>query len=216
MKTMSLISKDSVPKAAALTLNFTADQVTKQQIKNVNSDFTVRTKFTINSMSSRHARPYKALNKAKGKKLRTMFSRSGTFSKYLWLQENNNEIRGIDGPIPIATKAARTAKSERRAIAKRFRLSRNQRFTEGSTISGGSGAETRVLRPKGRNRKFGIYQVKGRKMTMIRNLEHRKAKIKGTGFHKKAVKIKASNRLIAERFKRYGKQEIKKAVRRYA
>ena len=207
MKTLSLINKDAIPDAAAMTLNFTADQVTKQQIRNVKNDFTIRTPFTLRSMESGRAKPFKALNKASGNKLQRMFSRAGTFSRYLWMQEENHEVEGINGPIPIATKNARTSKSEKKSIAKRFRISRNAKLRPGSFGDSGKQFIGRIAG------KMGLWQKMKRGLRLLRNLDHDRAKIKGTHFHKKAVKRKGNNQLIAQRFKKYGQKEINKVVR---
>lgn len=217
MKVISSISKDALPEAAALTLNFTADQVTKQQIANVKRDMIVRTPFTIRSMSSGRAKPFKALFKARGKSMKRMFSIAGTFSPYLWMHEEGRNIEGKNGPIPIATDFARVRKSKKRSIAKRNRLSENQSLKNGSSFTSGNGAQMRVLKPrgsnKGRPRRFGVYTVVRGKMKMVRNLETNRAKVKGRHFHSDAVKRKGNNQLIASRFRKYGKKAIKKAVR---
>jgi len=209
MRAMKLIKKDALPEAVAMTLNFTADQVTKRQIQNVKNDFTIRTPFTLRSMESGRAKPFKALNKAKGKILKRMFSRAGTFSKYLWTQEENKTIEGIDGPIPIATKSARTAKSERRAIAKRFRISRNAKLRPGPFGDSGKQFIGKI------GGKMGLWQKMRNGLRLLRNLENDKVKIKGTHFHEKAVKKKASKQLIVKRFKKYGQKAMNKAVRKH-
>jgi len=220
MKTLSLISKDAIPNAAALTLNFTADQVTKQQISNARNGFLLRTPFTLRSMTTNRARPYKALNKASGKKLKTMFSKAGTFSPYLWMHEDGHTIKGKDnGPIPIATKTARVSKSKRKVIARRNRLNSSNSLRNGSTFTSEKGVEMRVMKPrgtnKGRPRKFGVYTITRGKMKMLRNLETSTVSVKGKGFHSRAVQRKGNNQLIAQRFKKYGQRELNKAVRKY-
>jgi len=210
--TMKLIKNTAVPKSVADTLNITADLVTKQQIRNVKNDFTIRTPWTLKSMESGRARPYKALNKAMGTNLDRMFSRAGTFSPYLWMQEENTEVKGIDGPIPIATNEARTSKSRRKAIAKRNRIKVTDKLRPGKF---GTGGNTFIGKPGGR--RYGMYKRtnKNNKLVMLRNLETTTAKITGTHFHEKAVKKKGNDFLIAQRFKRLGQKNINKAVRRH-
>lgn len=211
MTALKIISKESLPKAVAETLNITADMVTKQQIANVKSDFVIRTNFTLNSMKSGRARPYQALNKAKGQNLQRMFSRAGTFSKYLWLQENNQTIKGLRGPIPMATRKARISKSQRKAIRKVYRIDETDALKDGNY-----GSDPNIFIGKaGKSKRRGMYKrMKGGKITALRSLDVESAKIKGTGFHSKAVKRKGNNQLIVQRFKRIGQKYMNKAVRR--
>ncbi len=207
MKTMKLIGKDALPQSVAETLNITADAVTKQQMKNAQSDFIVRSKFTINSMKSGRAKPYLALNKARGTNLQRMFSRSGTFSAYLWKQEKGGNFEGIDGPVPIATKNARTSKKETKAIAKRNRISASMPLKDGSIENDQFIGNL--------NGKRGLYQrTKKGGIMMLRNLDSDSIKIKGTDFHQKAVDMKATKQLVSTRFRRIAQKKIDKAVRR--
>ena len=207
MKTMGLIGNDALPDSVAETLNVTADAVTKQQMKNAKQDFTIRTKFTLNSMKSGRAKPYLALNKAKGKNIQRMFSRSGTFSRYLWKQEDGGTFEGIDGPVPIATKNARTSKSEKKAIAKRYRLKPGQDIQNGSF---GNDQFVGVV-----NGKRGIYRrMKKGKLQMLRNLDSDSIRIKGTDFHSSAVKKKGTKQLVSTRFRRIAQKKLDKVARR--
>ena len=207
MVAMKLIGKDALPQSVAETLNVTADAVTKQQIKNANSDFIVRSKFTIGSMKVKRAKPYLALNKAGGKNIQRMFSRSGTFSKYLWKQEEGGTFEGLDGPVPIATIKARTGKNERKSIAKRFRISSSQPLTDGPLPNDQFIGSV--------NNKRGIYQrTKKGGITMLRNLDSDSVRIKGTGFHSKAVKMKGSKTLVSTRFRRIAQKKLDKVGRR--
>lgn len=208
MMAMKLIGNDALPEATAETLNITADAVTKQQMKNVQSDFIVRTKFTMNSMKSGRAKPYLALNKARGKSIQRMFSRAGTFSSYLWKQEEGGTFEGIDGPVPIPTLKARTSKSEKKAVAKRFRIKKSMPLDNGSTEND---QFIGVV-----NGKRGLYQrTKKGGLTMLRNLDSDTVRIKGTGFHSKAVKMKGTKQLVSTRFRRIAQKKIDKVGRRY-
>lgn len=207
MKAMRRLGNDALPNAVADTLNITADAVTKQQIRNAKKEFTIRTQFTLNSMKSGRAKPYKALNKAIGTNMQRMFSRAGTFSKYLWKQENGGTFKGINGPVPIPTLNARTGKSNKKAIAKRYRLNKSTQLTDGNidndqfvgTING----------------KRGVYRrMKKGKLQMIRNLDSDSVRIKGTNFHQDAVDKLGTPRFVSAVFRREAKKEIAKVVRR--
>lgn len=204
---MSAIRNTHIPKAVASTLNFTADQVTKEQIKNVKADFTIRTKFTLNSMVSGGAKPFKALNKARGTELKSMFSRAGTRSSYLWLQEDDNTVTGLNGPIPIATKAARTSKSERKAIAKKNRISKTAKLSPGNFGDSGNQFVGMI------HGRMGLWERSEGSLKKLRSLDTQSAKIEGTHFHSKAVEKQGNDKLIAQRYKKYGQKEINKAGR---
>lgn len=207
MKTMKLIGNDALPESVAETLNITADAVTKQQIKNVKSDFTIRNKFTLNSMKSGRAKPYLALNKAGGTNLQRMFSRAGTFSRYLWKQEKGGTFEGIDGPVPIATKNARTSRKLIKSISRKNRLSASMSLDDGLV-----GLDQFIGTVNG---KRGLYQrTKKGGLMMLRNLDSDSIKIKGTNFHQKAVDMKATKTLVSTRFRRIAQKRINKAVRR--
>ena len=210
-KAMRLIAKDALPVAAAATLNQTADMITSQQLKNVKRDFTVRTPYTLKSMESGRARPYKALNKAKGKNVDRMFSRVGSYSKYLWMQEDGGDFKAESGgAVPIATEQARTSKSDKKPIAKRHRLPPGE-LKDGPY---GNDGNQFIGTPKGGGRPRGLYlrDRNNKRLTMLRNLMSEIIHIKPTHFHKAAVKAKGSDQQIAHRFVKNAEKEIQKAV----
>jgi len=202
---LKIYGREALPKAVAETLNRTAEATTKQQIKNVRRTMTVRSKFTIKSMSSKRARPYTALNKATGKNIDRMFSRAGTISRYLWMQEENFIKKGLDGPIPIPTIAARTGKNIKKSVRKTFRLSPTQSLSDGEI-----GNNMFIGTPKGFSKR-GLYLRGPRKgvLRMLRNLETDEAKIKGKGFHSKAVKKYGTAQFIKAQFLKVSKKIMK-------
>lgn len=216
MKTMKLIGNDALPDSVSETLNVTADSVTKQQIKNA-GQFIIRTPFTLRSMQSSRAKPYKALNKAKGKNIQRMFSRSGTFSTYLWKQENGGTFAGLDGPVPIATDSARTSKNHKKAVAKRFRIKESDPLKDGAFGDTGKqfiGSPRGVVNGKARARGIYVRSGNNKRLTMLRNLESKSIKIKGTKFHAKAVDRKATKALVSTRFRRIAQKKLDKVARR--
>lgn len=198
MRTLAFLERDALPEAAAETLNRTADAVTNQQIRNVRRDLIVRTPFTLRSMTSPRSRPYRALNKARGKNIDRMFSRAGTYSPYLWLQEDDRTVRGIDGPVPIPTLDARVGKSNRRPIRKTFRLQASD------TLDGSLGPKTFAGAPRGGGRRRGVYlrSNRNKRLTMIRNLEHQSVRIRGSKFHSKAVRRYGTQQYVAAQHRR--------------
>ena len=203
---LKIYGRDALPKAVAETLNRTAEAVTKQQIKNVRRQMTVRSKFTIRSMLSKFARPWKALNKATGFDLNRMFSRAGTFSRYLWMQEDPFTKKGMNGPIPIPTLATRVGKNIKKTVRKKFRLSPGQSLADGDI-----GNNMFIGTPKGMNTR-GVYLKGPRKgvLTMLRNLEHSEVKLKGKGFHSKAVKKHGTAQFIKAQFFKVSKRILKR------
>jgi hypothetical protein len=192
----------ALPDAMSETLNTAADAVTRKQIKNVQRRLHVRTKYTTNSMKSGRAKPYYALNKAMGRNIDRMYSRAGTFSDYLWLQENDQTVEGINsGPVPIPTTKARTSDSIMKAIRKKYRLSANQNLDIGEI---GSEHRQFIGTPKGGGRPKGLYERRNnnKRLVMIRNLEKRKVNIKGVHFHRDAVRQYGTPQYIESKFNR--------------
>lgn len=204
MIAMKILKKDALPKVVAETLNRTADAVTKQQIKNVKKDLRVRTPYTLRSMEARGAKPFKALNKARGQNVDRMFSRAGTFSRYLWKQEKSKTYEGMNGPVPIPTLRARIGRNISKAIRRAFRLPLGQ-----SLSSGEIGNNMFIGKPGGG--KKGLYQKsKKGKLTMIRNLESDQIKIKGTHFHRNAVKKYGTQQFIKAQFQKIAVRTLKR------
>lgn len=211
MQAMKIVGKDALPVAVAKTLNGTATAVTKQQIRNVKRDLITRTKFTERSMQTIKRGEYKAIGLARGKDINRLFSRAGTVSPYLWLQEEDNTVSGIDGPKPIPTLAARISKNLNKAIRKQYRLKRTQSLQPGAF--GKSGYERYFAgKPKGGDRPYGLYmrQRANKQLVMLRNLEHDEVKIKGTHFHSNAVKKHGTQQFISAQFYKNMTLELKK------
>ena len=125
MHAMRLLGREVLPQVVAETLNETADAVTRRSLRYLQKRLTVRTKFTTNSLTRSGARPYKALNKARGNNIQRMFSRAGSISPYLGIQDTG----GTKGPrrgsrVPIPTRNARTGRNINKSIAARYNLGR--------------------------------------------------------------------------------------------
>ena len=199
---LKIYGRKALPKAVAETLNNTADAVTKQQIKNVKKDLRVRTKYTLNSMQRRGH----SINQARGLNVDRMFSRAGTFSRYLWTQEENFTKKGMSGPVPIPTLSARVGKNIQKTIRKQYRLLPAQ-----SLVDGGIDSKTFIGTPRGGSRKRGLYaRNKGNKyLVMMRNLEHKEVKIKGKHFHSSALKRYGTQQFIKAQFLKASKKILK-------
>lgn len=202
--TMKAIQNTAIPDAVRDTLNTVAHAVTKQQIREVERHFIVRTPFTLKSMERAGARPYKALNKAKGKNIGRMFSRSGSTSKYLWMHDEGHTQKGYTGNVPIATKRARISKSIRKRIASPNRINGNLFLEDGPV-----GTNTFIGTPRGANsftphRRRGMYRRvgKNKQLVMLRNLESESVKIKGRDWHSRSVELNGRREKILITYKR--------------
>jgi hypothetical protein len=201
---MRLLQREELPAAVAEALNRTADASTRLQIKNVKDRMTVRTPYTLKSMVSGRARPYQALNKARGKNIDRMFSRVGTVSPYLWMQEGY-EKEGFTGPVPIPTLASRVSSKFAKPIRKKFRLTSSQDLGEGAKSPN---KDIFIGVPRGTNRKRGVYLRQKRKVKLLRNLEHDTVKIKDTNFHDDAIKRYGTQQYIAAQYRRAAQRRI--------
>lgn len=208
MRAMRRLGNDILPEIIAETLNETADAVTKRSLRYLNSRLTVRTKFTTNSINRPAARPYKALNKAKGHNLQRMFSRAGTISPYLSVQDQGATIRAKGDRVPIPTLNARTGKNLSRSIAGRYNLGRM------GDIAGDG--RYFIGEPKGGNRPLGLYERtnKNHKLRMLRNLESRVVNVPKTSWHTDASEELGSPRFIRARFRRNAERRLKRLSRR--
>ena len=210
---LKIYGREALPKAVAETLNRTAEAVTKQQIKNVKRDLNVRTNFTIWSMRRKSAKPYLAINKATGNNLNRMFSRAGTFSKYLWMQEGNFTKKGLKDHVAIPTLSTRVGKNIKKTVRETYRLKRTQSLSDGGVgFTNRKGKQTGsgfIGVPKGMSRR-GMYLRQGKSLVMLRNLEHKDVKIKGVGFHSKAVKKYGTEQFIKAQFFKVSKRILKR------
>lgn len=215
---MAAVKNTRLPDSARDALNAVADAVTTRQNRNIKKQMIVRSRYTMRSTQNPRARPYQALNKAQGRKMKRMFSRAGSFSPYLWIQENDTTVRGLSGAVPIPQLAARTGRSIQKSIARRYRLPRSARLgrTPGSREIGRTSAgSVWVGVPKGlhrgRKRPFGVYERRGRyRLRMLRSLESDTARIKGTRFHADAVGRYGTEAFISQAFAR----ELRRRLRR--
>lgn len=189
---MRFLSKEALPATVAETLNSTADAVAGQSKKNVQKRLIVRTKFTLNSIrQDRHAR---------GNDIDRMFSRAGTISKYLPIQEEGGTVRADNRRIPIPTVQARRSRSLQKPISKPYRMN----------VLNIGGGRFFIGNPKGGNRPLGIwerYQNKKR-LRLIRNLESSQVQIRGENWFSDAVKKYGTAQFIRAQFLKIAKRRL--------
>lgn len=209
-RAMQRLLREEYPATVAETLNETADAVTKRSERYLKSRLTVRTKFTTNSLKRGAARPYHALNKAVGRNVTRMFSRAGSFSPYLGIQDTGGKQRPRSGSrYPIPTLRARIGRNAERRIAGRYNLGRmgdlgrNSRFFIGKP------------KPTGGSRPVGLYERRNnnKRLVMIRNLESRSVEIPASRWHRDAANELGSRRMIQARFRRAAQRRFARISR---
>lgn len=206
---MRILGREVLPQTVAETLNRTAEAVTKQGERNVKRRLIVRTKYTLNSLKRKGAHPYRALNKARGRDINRMFSRAGTISEYLSVQEEGALISAKGAKIPIPTLRARVARNLERMIAKRYRMDEMGEFTEARPDAG---SRFFIGRPKGNNRRLGVYErwQGGRKLRMIRNLESASVRVPATHWHRDAVNKYGTMQFIRAQFRDAARKRLRR------
>jgi len=202
---LKVLGRDALPDTVALTLNRTADAVTKQAKENVEKRLIVRRRaYTLGSLTNKSASPYEALNKALGHDIDRMFSRAGSFSPFLWKHDEGEAVTAEGSRIPIPTIASRTGKSRKKSIAKRYSM--NQLGDIGNS------GRYFIGRPKGGNRPLGIYErhSSNKKLRMLRNLTESSVRIPATHWFSDAVKKYGTPRLIGNRFMDAAQQRLRR------
>ena len=202
---MKMIGHDALPHAVADTLNAVADANVKPMRKNVQK-MKVRTPFTLKSI--------KQLRWAKGTAIERMYSQVGSISSYLWMHDKGYTKTGMNGgAIPIATKSARSRKSDMGIIRKVFRLSKSQNIS-GGEIGNTNAGRLLVMKPRGLNRRKGIYleqrQKKSTRLTMLRNLETNQARLKPTGWFSNVLKKYGTAQFIKAQFIKQAQKRLRK------
>lgn len=207
---MRVLGREVLPEVVAETLNETADAVTKRSLRYLNQRLTVRTKYTTNSLKRAGAKPYYALNKARGRSVDRMYSRAGSISPYLGIQDSGGEITAPNSRIPIPTLAARTGKRYEKSIAGRYNLGRMGDLARDGRFFLGT--------PKGDQGPLGIYEryAGNKKIRMLRNLESDKVTVPASRWHSDAADELGSRRMIQARFRRNADRRLKRMARRTA
>jgi hypothetical protein len=206
---MRLLGNDLLPQVVAETLNETADAVTKRSLRYLNRRLTVRTKFTTNSLKRTGARPFHALNKARGRNVQRMFSRSGSISPYLGIQDAGGKQKPKRGSrVPIPTLSARTGKNLSKSIASRYNLGRMGDISRDGRFFIGT--------PKGNQGPLGLYEryQGNRKIRMIRNLASQEVTVPASRWFSDASDELGSQRFIRARFQRNARRRLQRMSNR--
>lgn len=206
---MRMLGNDILPQVVAETLNETADAVTRRSLRYLDRRLIVRTKFTTNSLTRGGARPYKALNKARGKNIRAMYSRAGSVSSYLGVQDSGGVKRADKGNrVPIPTLNARTGKRLERSIAKRYNLGKMGDIAKDGRFF--IGAPKGVY--QGGRRPLGMYErYRGNKrLRMLRNFESTSVRVPASNWFSNASDELGAPRFIQARFRRNAERRLKR------
>lgn len=193
---MKMLSDEALPRAVASTLNATADAVKNEAQRNVRRKMIVRTQYTINSIRQDRT--------ARGRNIRAMFSRVGSLSPYLPIQDEGGTVRADRMRIPIPTLQARTSRSIRRAIAGRYRMNAMGAFGKGGRFFMG--------RPRGGNRPVGVWERTNRnkRIRLIRNLEHRQVRIRPTRWFSDAIGRYGTYQFINAQYRAAARRELRR------
>jgi hypothetical protein len=208
-----MLNREAIPEAVAESLNMVAHEVTRQSLRNINRRLIVRTKYTTNSLTNKRARPYYAQNKAMGRKIGRMFSRSGSFNSYLEAQEYGGTTKGVNGgPLPIPHKNIRKGKDAMKAIATRYRLDPDEKLRPGH-VGSMTGDRYFIGRPKGgKFDTYGLYErgYNNKRLKFHRNLEYEEAKIPAVHWHRDAVKRYGDAKNIRQEFNKSASKRLSK------
>ena len=187
-KTLRKLSREAIPRAIAATLNRQATITKDRAIANMKKKLTIRTPYTLKSMRISESRPKPNIG--------AMYSKTGTISPYLPLQETGGVVRARRQRIPIPTTAARRGKSRAGVIAPQFRMSKIGQVGRGSKFF------------YMRLRKPGIFTRKGKRLIMIRDLSVSSYRIEPTGWFSEAVKKYHNRRFLEKVYVMEAKKEI--------
>lgn len=169
------MSSDMFPKIVAETINTVATFAHVQSIRNIQTRFVNRTKYTQNSV-----RYYKANPKDKIEKINAV---TGSISPYM----DEQDLGGVRKPkqgskAPVTTLYARGGNSSKKKYA-RYKLGQDL-----------TGTRFFIGKPKGGKKPNGIYERtnKNKKIRMTHNLEESTVQIRATSWHRDAVKDRAT------------------------
>ncbi len=122
------IGKIGIPMAVKGTLDKMAFESRKMSIKTFERKFVIRSNWTQRGMRYE--------NTKKGIPIKRMESRSGNTRDYADLLEKGGTVRADNQFLPIPALGARTGKSKRKRIAKRFKMPQLSRVRRLPSISG--------------------------------------------------------------------------------
>lgn len=209
IRAMRMLGGQVLPEVMAETLNDTAHAVTSRARVYMHRRHTIRRKFTTNSLYSARAKPYKMLAKALPSKGARMYSRAGTKSDYMTLQNNGATLKPKIGKrYPIAYQNTRTSKNPAKSISARYNLGNMGSIEDDGRYFIGT--------PRGGKRPLGMYErhANNKRLRLLRYLKESRVTITPTRWYSDALAEKGSDRLIKARFRRNAERRLKQISRR--
>jgi hypothetical protein len=198
-RSLQLLGRGTFPNAVAKTLNHQAKITHHEVVKGVKKRFTVRTRYTIQSIRNDR--------KAKGNNINAMYSRVVSLSPYLGVHDEGGtrDAKG-SGKLPIPMKPARGGNNSnmiltRMRMDKIGELKKNKRFFVGV--------------PKGRTggSSSGIWERVGKKnIRRVRHLTVKQARIKRTNFFTAPFKKYSSKQYQNAVFSKIAEKEINRRI----
>jgi hypothetical protein len=190
-RALRMISQEALPEATAHTLNFIARRVQDDSRKRIQSNFTVRTPYTTNSVRQTRI--------ARGTNVNNMYSQVSSLSGYLNVHDQGGELKAKRSRLNIPTLVTRGG-SQKNRIRKRYYAN-----TEGTNRFIGE--------PNGRP--LGLYERTGKGgLKMLRNLTKNTVRLKKTDFFTGAVEAEATQEKIRQEFNRNARRILNRIQRR--
>jgi len=186
-----------LPRVIAESINIVVKEAVIQQKKSIRSKFTLRNKYTENSVRYYKANPKKTISK--------MNAVTGSVSPYMDEQEFGGYRRPKKGrAVPVATLAARGGNANA-TVRKKFH-------------AGTTSANMFIGVPRGQKKKrrpYGAYirSPNNENLIMIRNISNSKIPIAETRWHQEAIETWATKEKLERAFIQLANEEIEKLAK---
>ncbi len=197
-KTLRKISQEGIPRAIAATLTRQAEITNIQARTNLKKKLVVRAKYTTNSLKVSESRPKPRID--------AMYSKAGTISLYLPIQEEGGVIRARRKFIAVPTLKARIGGKYTGRRRPMFQLRKAGKINRGGRGSGGG--KLFYMRPRRAGNPPGFFTRKGKKLIRIYTLNRTEMQIKGVNWFSDAVKKYHNRRFLEKVYVMEAKKEI--------
>ncbi len=192
-KILRKLSTEAIPRAIASTLTRQAEVTNIQALTNIKKKLIVRTPFTTKSLRVSKSRPKPNIS--------AMYSKAGTISPYLPIQETGGTIPAREKVHAIPTLQSRVGKQKAGRIGKKFTMAQMAEQV------GDPGSKFFFMR--GKSGKKGIFYRKSKKkIVKVRDISKRFIRIKATHWFSEAVKKYHNRRFLEKVYCMEAKKEI--------
>ena len=192
-KTLRKLSSSAIPRAIAATLNRQAEATSAQALTNLKKKLIVRTPFTTKSLRVSKSRPKPDIG--------AMYSKAGTISPYLPIQETGGTIPAREKVHAVPTLQARVGKR------KAGRISSAQKMSKIGSQVGRPGSKFFFMSSRG-GKKGIFYRKSKKKIVKVRDISKRFIRIKPTYWFSEAVKKFHNRRFLEKVYCMEAKKEI--------